>query len=396
MKHFLWRFFLGVMGCVGTASGRAGDAVVKEQARLSSYFGLGVDEYGRPPAELAANDFAVVQLEKHVVSGPELPAARFRGPEQAAKFYPQGYTMTTRFVDGHGEDVAKLAEPGIYGVWITVDAKGGKAFTCRHLLVRLPDGEAEPEDVSQAAALRWLAAHDLGRAWTQDDPSLFTYAAKWWWRMERTAGTVKRLEWFALYPPGYDEGVKAGRRYPVYVDLHGSGATRVEWEKFKADLYFRTFDAVVAAGWVVVLPQSRGQWNPWAVLDVLDQVEATVPVERSRVYVGGHSMGASGTWRLLDAAPGRFAAAVMVAGGNVPPLEKVKRFTGLPLWVVFGERDNPDGQTRSEAMVAAINANGGKALYTRMPGANHMQSRNEFFTRPELWEWLGAQRLEGR
>jgi predicted peptidase len=289
-----------------------------------------------------------------------------------------------------------LGEPGVYGVWITVEAKGGKAFTCRHVLVRLPKGEAEPEDVSQAAALRWLAARELGRAWTQDDASLFTYAAKWWWRMERAVGKAKELEWFALYPPGYDEGVKAGTRYPVYVDMHGSGATQLEWERFKADPYFRTFEAVTAEGWVVVLPQSRGQWNPWAVLDLLDRVEAVVPVERSRVVVGGHSMGASGVWRLLDAAPERFAAAVMVAGGNVPPVQKVKRFTGLPLWVVFGERDNPDGQARSETMVAAINAAGGQARYTRMPGANHMQSRNVFFAEAAWREWLGAQRRDGR
>lgn len=260
------------------------------------------------------------------------------------------------------------------------------------MLCRLPDGQAPSSDVSEAEALRRLAAASLGRPWTEDDPSLFTYAVRWQWEADKTAGRARPNEYHTLLPPDYEEGRAAGRRYPLYIDLHGSGALKFDLAKLKADPYLKTFQPVVDRGVIVVAPLSAQQWQAPAVLDLLDRLEAELAVDPERVYLGGHSMGGSGTWRILDASPGRFAAAVPVSGGNVPPTTKARRFTGLPIWAVFGAKDNPDGQQRTAALVEAINSAGGHARYTLLPDADHMQTRNRFFAEPELWDWLLAQK----
>jgi hypothetical protein len=71
---------------------------------------------------------------------------------------------------------------------------------------------------------------------------------------------------------------------------------------------------------IVVSPRGRGT-STWYVgrghadvLEVLDDVDATLPVDADRTYVSGHSMGGWGSYLLSILYPDRFAAALPVAG----------------------------------------------------------------------------------
>lgn len=71
---------------------------------------------------------------------------------------------------------------------------------------------------------------------------------------------------------------------------------------------------------IVVSPRGRGT-STWYVgrghadvLEVLEDVEATLPVDADRTYVSGHSMGGFGSYLLPILHPDRFAAALPVAG----------------------------------------------------------------------------------
>jgi|GEM_PF-5919875 len=370
-------------------------ALLQEQARLSIYFGTGADEYARNPSDTAANSFAIVGLDRHILHQSSPPRPRFRDPAQAAPFYPQGVDLTARFFDPQGRPVATLDEPGFYGAEISIQAAGGTRYTIRRLLLRLPPDAPLPTDTSEAAMLRHLAAQRLGRPWTPADPSLYTYALQWLWEVDRTTGRAAPLDYHLLLPPDYASASAQGRKFPLYIDLHGSGATRFDFPKFLADPYLKTFETYAARGLIVAAPHSRVQWQAPAIADLLTRLRQTLAIDPARISIGGHSMGASGTWRVLDAIPEHFAAALPVAGGNVPPLEKVPRFTGTAVWAAFGSRDNPEAQDRTRTFTRAVQEAGGDARFTVIPEANHMTSRQIFFSEPLVLEWLLAQRKPG-
>jgi dienelactone hydrolase len=71
---------------------------------------------------------------------------------------------------------------------------------------------------------------------------------------------------------------------------------------------------------IVLVPLGRGQagfysdYSERDVLDVLDDVERTYPVDRDRVFAGGYSMGGYGTLRLGALYPDRFAGYINWVG----------------------------------------------------------------------------------
>jgi predicted peptidase len=125
------------------------------------------------------------------------------------------------------------------------------------------------------------------------------------------------------------------------------------------------------------------------VLDLLPSLMSSLPVDRSRVYVLGLSMGGFGTWDIIARHPDWFAAAVPICGGA--DNSTAPRIAGLPIWVFHGGADTTVKTIRSRSMVDALIAAGGKPKYSEVPGVGH-DVWNTAFASPELLPWLFAQR----
>jgi predicted peptidase len=72
---------------------------------------------------------------------------------------------------------------------------------------------------------------------------------------------------------------------------------------------------------IVVAPKGTGEYSIWepdevisAVMTLLDEVQAVVAVNSSRIYLTGESAGGNGTWVIGLRYPDRFAALVPVMG----------------------------------------------------------------------------------
>ena len=91
---------------------------------------------------------------------------------------------------------------------------------------------------------------------------------------------------------------------------------------------------------------SRGTRATAATLALVDHLLATLPIDRTRVFVMGFSMGASTTWNLLYDRPGLFAAAIPVAG--VPNPSRAASVGKTRIWTLHGNRDevNPGRHAR--------------------------------------------------
>ncbi|HYR09107.1 MAG TPA: alpha/beta hydrolase-fold protein, partial [Longimicrobium sp.] len=129
-----------------------------------------------------------------------------------------------------------------------------------------------------------------------------------------------------------------GRRYPLVVMFHGSGEIGTDNERhltrfvkaWARPQIRRDYPAYVLAPQMpersanyTAGPESAGRTSVAgrplaATLELIDRLRAELPVDGSRVYAIGFSMGASTTFQAIARRPELFAAAIPVAGVPAP------------------------------------------------------------------------------
>jgi predicted peptidase len=128
------------------------------------------------------------------------------------------------------------------------------------------------------------------------------------------------------------------------------------------------------------------------VLEILDTLLGEFPIDRSRLYLTGISMGGYGSWDLAARHPEKWAAVAPICGGGDP--KTAPRMRDLPIWAFHGAKDPIVNVERSRAMVEALKAAGGSPKYTEFPDAGH-DSWTPAYRLPEFLPWLFAQRKAG-
>jgi predicted peptidase len=126
---------------------------------------------------------------------------------------------------------------------------------------------------------------------------------------------------------------------------------------------------------------------------LLRQLLDKYPIDRSRLYVVGTSLGGFGTWDLLAREPDRFAAAVPIEGGGDP--SKAQLFAQVPIWAFHGARDQTVPVAATRAMIEALRAAGGSPKYTEYADIDHEAPSRVFLPQTGLDDWLFAQRRPG-
>ncbi|WP_099034300.1 prolyl oligopeptidase family serine peptidase [Lacimicrobium alkaliphilum] len=225
------------------------------------------------------------------------------------------------------------------------------------------------------------------------------------------------LNYRILYPADFEPQ----KTYPLVLFLHGAGERgddNLAQLTHGAELFARE-DVRREYPAIVVFPQAPEN-DYWANVDVLresqpyqlqfadisaqptdamqlvlaltDVLSAEPFVDKQRVYVGGLSMGAMGTYEILARRPHLFAAAIAICGGgNVNNAAHYQK--ELHIWAFHGTEDKVVDASLSEEMVAAINQHGGNARLTLYKDTNH-NSWDKAFAEPALLPWLFTQRLD--
>lgn len=193
---------------------------------------------------------------------------------------------------------------------------------------------------------------------------------------------------------------KKGKKYPLVIFLHGAGGRGNDNKKQILDQIVGPCLWALPANQAkhpcfVMAPQSGGRWawsaKPAASLKkLIDKIAKEFPVDTSRIYITGLSMGGYGTWRMLADYPDFFAAAMPVCGkGDVKSAPAIVKHK-TPIWAFHGARDPVVPAEGSRSMVAAIKKAGGFAKYTEYPDVGH-NSWEGAYSDPDLLEWTFAQ-----
>lgn len=201
-----------------------------------------------------------------------------------------------------------------------------------------------------------------------------------------------KLHYWLYQPQG--EKVES-RKFPLVLFLHGAGERGDNLDKVLQHgppmqiKKGKDFDAYV------VSPQCpQKAWWGGGMCKQLDalitQICADHPIDASRIYITGLSMGGMGTMAMVQDYPERFAAAIPICGrGDVAQAAAMK---DVPMWFFHGDADKTVPPTGTTQMVEAIKAAGGtKVKETLYPGVGH-NSWTRTYDNPEVYEWLFKQR----
>lgn len=209
--------------------------------------------------------------------------------------------------------------------------------------------------------------------------------------------------------------IEPGRRYPVVLFLHGAGERGTDNVAQLAHLPTWMAEPAMRHRYpcFLIAPQCRSE-RSWSVFDwktsvaeplaamptpdlaaaiaALDAVMAAEPVDMDRVFLTGLSMGGYGSWDLAARRPDSFAAVIPICGGGDEAT--ADRLAPLPIWCFHGVDDHVVPVERSRTMIAAIEAAGGRAIFSELPGVGH-DSWTPTYRNPAVLDWLFAQRRDG-
>ncbi|MGC9455238.1 MAG: prolyl oligopeptidase family serine peptidase [Phycisphaerae bacterium] len=100
-----------------------------------------------------------------------------------------------------------------------------------------------------------------------------------------------------------------------------------------------------------------------AYLELIEELASRPDVDRNRISIQGHSMGATSIWALVRRRPKLFSAAVPCAGTPLVDLAGFKTLTDTPFWMLIGHND------------PWIGSSGYTWAYARLLEAGHEQVR---------------------
>lgn len=166
--------------------------------------------------------------------------------------------------------------------------------------------------------------------------------------MAFTSPTDGKNSFYWLFlPKNFDTG---RTDYAFYMELHGSGFGSND-PPWKMLYHYLQPDSKAGIAQMnrregfMIYPWGRGdkgyrgiaETDIWECLQDFDNMFITDP-ERQFLY--GFSMGGGGTYRLAQQSTDRWSAIGIYSGAMTPSQEEVQKFKDLPVWIVWGEKEN--------------------------------------------------------
>ncbi|MDP4208954.1 MAG: prolyl oligopeptidase family serine peptidase [Bacteroidota bacterium] len=174
---------------------------------------------------------------------------------------------------------------------------------------------------------------------------------------------------------------------PLIIYLHGrsaSGNNLSSVRRYGIPFYM---DRGMQCEAVVVAPQCPWSCN-WSSQNwfgpLIKEITQKYHIDTTRIYLTGMSMGGFGAWDLAIKHPDLFAAVLPLCGGGVP--KQVGALKDMPVWAFHGDRDRAVPIKRTEEMVDALKAKGGKPKFTILHGAGHDIHRT--FGDKRIYDWM--------
>jgi len=189
---------------------------------------------------------------------------------------------------------------------------------------------------------------------------------------------------YLLYVP---KSLPSNGSYPLLLFLHGGDERGEDLSILKRKGPPSFLDDNSDFPFVVVSPQcpENSGWDTQHLLTLLDHIEASLPIDKNRIYVTGLSMGGFATWNLAQVAPERFAAIAPICGGG--NIDRICIMRDVPVWAFHGAKDTAVPYQESERLVQRLKEFGSDVKFTLYPDAGH-DSWTNAYQNQQLYDWL--------
>jgi predicted peptidase len=206
------------------------------------------------------------------------------------------------------------------------------------------------------------------------------------------AGKFRHMPYRILLPQHYD----SSKTYPLLIFLHGIGERGTDNRKqltwgsslFQKDSIRSRYPAFIV---FPQCPDSR-YWFDKKQTETLkalaDMLVKHYTVDKTRVFIGGLSMGAYGTYAMVAQYPELFSAAISISGDGDPHKATVMT---KPRWRIFaGNKDQVVPSSKSIRMADALKKAGAKVDFMLYEDADHQGSWTNAFAESNFCSWLFA------
>ena len=206
----------------------------------------------------------------------------------------------------------------------------------------------------------------------------------WWWGLQKKLGLETHYRNIIVLPDGYE--VDPAKKWPLMLYLSAGqergndlALLRKGGLPMETD-HGRKIPAIVAA------PQCGlvEPWNPRALAQYIDELEAKYRIDPDRIYL----LGGMEVWELSLNYPDRFAALVPIGGQNDPA--DAARLKQMPVWAFQGRNEDLHDTWRTTNMLDALAQAGGKSRLTLSDGQHDVW--DQAFATDALYTWVFAQK----
>ncbi len=196
-----------------------------------------------------------------------------------------------------------------------------------------------------------------------------------------------------LYTLSIPEGVQPSEPRPLVIALHFAGRDRPHFGR--AVLTRLVEPGLRQLGAIIAAPDSPGRgWNhpdgERAVLDLIEHLSKSYPVDSERIVLTGYSLGGMGTWYIAARHPETFSAAIPMAGAPRGESEEhLRTFVKLPIYAIHSRLDTvvPLAPTE-EAMTKLRGWGAHKAELTVVEDVTHYETAGFVPYLRDAVDWL--------
>ena len=204
---------------------------------------------------------------------------------------------------------------------------------------------------------------------------------------------VRGYKALVLVPSNTGETING--KFPAILFLHGIGESGNDLNRLKQNGFPRVLEGDQQFPFIFIMPQcpSSTEWyytnadNITAMRNFLDDILSRFPIDSSRLYITGLSMGGIGSWYFAIKIPERFAALVPVSfrgdGWSSAPAKDI------PVWAFHGAKDGVIPPTKAQELVDQFKAVGGSIRFDMYPNGSHDASTwGVTYNNPDVYDWM--------
>ncbi|MCO6498356.1 MAG: T9SS type A sorting domain-containing protein [Chitinophagaceae bacterium] len=204
------------------------------------------------------------------------------------------------------------------------------------------------------------------------------------------------------FPKTYQHGVNDGKKYPVYIFLHGKGEPGPIWDNEKsllwgAQLHAQAVDQGKFDGFVIYPQATQTTYDGWLmgyrerVVELIQKLAEEVKADVDRVIISGLSSGGFAAWDYLRNSPKVWAANVVISSAydynNIASW--LPDVITVPVWLSNGGKDKSPSPYVINIMVDAYNDAGGNLKHLFYPDLAH-NTWNALWAEPDYFDFLSS------